>query len=288
MLVAAVAVAELAGHARVQATLPTEGSWDAASSFVRARFAPGDRIVAAPSWTDPIVRAQLGDLLTLAAASAEDERGTGNLWELSIRHRQSRDESPTLEREFGHVRVRRWAPPDETPAFDFVEEIERADVEYETPEGAQACTWIRAPVGTGGLGHGPLPPRERFVCDAKRPRLWVGATVMADLDHKPRRCIWQHPSGPNPVRAKWDDVVLGEELVFFGGLDYNNARRRVKCRYALRCSSTASLRVRCAFGVKTAGPASRLTRVDGAERRTTSALKPPRPCRMRAPFVGRE
>ena len=36
--------------------------WAAAAAAVRAGFRPGDLIVAAPAWADPILRAELGDL----------------------------------------------------------------------------------------------------------------------------------------------------------------------------------------------------------------------------------
>ena len=97
--------------------------------------------------------------------------------------------------------------------YDFVEDIENAEVELVVTDGSKPCSWMSAPPAPGGLGHGPMTPTERFVCDPQRPWLWVGATVLQDLELQPRRCIWQHPAGADPVRVTFSDVPLGERLV---------------------------------------------------------------------------
>ncbi len=224
VLVAGVAAFELVAHPVIRAGVPSEDSWEDATAFVRARFGPTDRIVAAPRWTDPIVRGYLGDLLSPSSASVGDLAGVDRLWEVGIRGATTRSEPPALDTSFEGVHVRMWLVADDEVLFDFVEEVDRAEVDLLTETGAQHCPRVRAQVHRGGLGYGPLPPTERFVCDPARPWLWVGATVMADLDLEPRRCIWQHPAGRKPVRATFDDVSFGERLVLYGGLDYNNER----------------------------------------------------------------
>ena len=67
-------------------------------------------------------------------------------------------------------------------AADFVEELEHATVALGRPGGARPCPRKTARPERGGLFRGPMTPSDRFVCDAKRPWLWVGATVIADLD----------------------------------------------------------------------------------------------------------
>ena len=79
-----------------------------------------------------------------------------------------------------------------------------------------------------------MTPRERFVCDPRRPWLWVGATILADLELRPRRCIWQHPAGPDPVRVTFTDVPLGDRVLIRGGIDYQAERRRVHAPVTLR------------------------------------------------------
>ncbi len=234
VLIAGLAVFELVAHPLIHAATPSDESWEAASAFVRARYRPTDRIVAAPSWVDPIVRSHLGDLLSLRIAAPSDLAGTDRVWELGIRGATRRDEPPALEEDFGGVRVRMWPVSTDEVVYDFVEEVQRAQVELVSADGSQVCPWMSARPARGGLGHGPMPPPEHFVCDPRRPWLWVGATVLADLELQPRRCIWQHPAGTDPVRVTFPDVPLGERLVIHGGIDYNSERRRVHGPVTLR------------------------------------------------------
>ncbi len=234
LLVAAVACFEIGADAWIRNAVPTEESWDRASDFVRERFGPHDRVVAAPAWADPIVRFHLGDLLTLRAAAPSDLAGFERLWELSIRGASTRDDPPALEREIDGIRVRMWELDTAPIVYDFVEQITQGEVSLVERGAARSCPWVEEPAGSGGLGRGPMPPEERFVCDPRRPWLWVGATVMADLSLRPRRCVWQHPAGPDPVRVTFSDVPLGEALVVHGGLDYEHERWRAGAPVVLR------------------------------------------------------
>jgi hypothetical protein len=234
VLIAGLAVFELVAHPLIRAAVPSDESWEAASAFVRARYQASDRIVAAPSWADPIVRRHLGDLLSLRAAAPGDPAGTDRIWELGIRGATTRHESPALERDFDGVRVRMWPVSSDEVLYDFVENVENAEVELAASDGSKACPWTSARPAPGGLGHGPMTPSERFVCDPQRPWLWVGATVLQDLELQPRRCIWQHPAGADPVRVTFSDVPLGERLVIRGGIDYQSERRREHSPVTLR------------------------------------------------------
>ena len=224
--IAALALFELVAHPLIRAAVPSDESWDRASAFVRERFEPGDRIVAAPHWADPIVRNHLGDLMSLRAAAPPDSGGFERLWELGIRGATTRAGAAELEKAFGGVEVRMWPLRGPRVLYDFVEEVERARVELVQNGTAKRCEWVRARPDPGGLERGQMRPAERFVCDPKRPWLWVGPTVLADLELRPRRCIWQHPAGPEPVRSRFDDVPLGDRLVVRAGIDYQVARER--------------------------------------------------------------
>jgi len=79
-----------------------------------------------------------------------------------------------------------------------------------------------------------MKPAQRFECDSRRPWAWVGATILADLDLRPRRCIWQHPSGDGPVRTTFRDVPLADTLVVRAGVDYQVERRRKHAPVILR------------------------------------------------------
>lgn len=224
--IAGLAIFELLAHPWVQAAIPTDESWEAASAFVRSRYEPGDQLVSAPAWTDPIVRHYLGDLLPLRAAASSDLAGIERVWELSIRDATTREEPPALEEQFDEVYVRMWPVSSDEVVYDFVENVEHARVELVTSEESRACPWKAQRPSRGGLGYGPMTPDERFVCDPRRPWLWVGATVLQDLELQPRRCVWQHPSGRDPVRVTFTDAPLGERLVVHAGIDYNAERKR--------------------------------------------------------------
>ena len=232
--IAALAVFELVAHPIIGAAIPSEASWEAAAAFVRARYQPSDRIAAAPGWVDPIVRKQLGDLLSPRMAAPPDDAGIDRLWELSIRGARSRDEPPQLEEEFDGVHVRMWSLLADELMYDFAEEISGAKVELVGTDRAKTCPWVTARQMPGGLERGPMTPNERFVCDLRRPWLWVGATVLADLDLRPRRCVWQHPAGPNPVRVTFTEVPLGDRLLIRGGIDYQMERGRDHAPVTLR------------------------------------------------------
>jgi len=234
VLIAGVAAFELLAQPWVSAAIPSDESWQAASTFVRTRYQAGDRIVGAPSWVDPIVRSWLGDLSTLRTAAPSDLAGIDRLWELSIRGASTRDEKPDLEERFDEVRVRMWLLQTDDVLYDFVEELEQAKVEIVRAGLSQLCPSSTGPSSPGGLGRGPMPPTERFICDPQRPWLWVGATILSDLELRPRRCIWQHPAGVEPVRVTFPEALLGERLVVHAGIDYHSERERVHGPVVLR------------------------------------------------------
>ena len=234
LLVSAVALFELGAQRAIRARVPSDESWEAASAFVRARYQPSDRIVAAPSWADPIVRSQLGDLLSLRMAAPPDSVGIDRIWEIGLRGARSGNDSAALSEDFDGVRVRMWPTPSDALVYDFVDEIKSAQVELVQGKRTKTCSLREASPSRGGLEHGPMAPGERFVCGSRRPWLWVGATVLSDLELQARRCIWQHPAGPEPVRVTFPDATLGDRLLVHGGIDYQSERKRVHAPVTLR------------------------------------------------------
>ena len=224
--IAALAVLELVAAASIRAAVPSDDSWGRAAAFVRERHQPGDRIVAAPVWAEPIVREHLGDLLSLRVAAPPDETGIPRVWELSIRGASKRDQPSELDQRFDGVRVRMWTRSSNELVYDFVAEVAGAQVELVAGEQTRDCPTVNARPGRGGLGRGPMPPERRFVCDSSRPWLWVGATVLADLELRARRCVWQHPAGAEPVRVTYPEAVLGDRLILSAGIDYDAERER--------------------------------------------------------------
>lgn len=224
--IAALALFELVAHPLFVRATPDDASWEEAAAFVRERAEPSDHIVAAPGWTEPIVRLLLGDLQTLRSAAPPDLAGVERVWEVGIRGATTRPRAPSLERQFGAVRVRMWSVTSATLDYDFVEHLEDATVELELEDGVRDCPWSHGKPDRGGLERGPMRPADRFICDRRRTWLWVGPTILTDLGLRPRRCIWQHPAGTRPVRARFPDVPLHGTLVVHGGVDYQASRER--------------------------------------------------------------
>ena len=147
VLVACVAIFELVAHPVIRAGVPSGDSWEDATGFVRERFEPNDRIIAAPRWVDPIVRSYLGDLSSPALASATDFAGVDRVWEVGVRGATHRSEPPLLEEFFGGVHVRMWQVRSDEVLFDFVEDgLDYGEPSYADVEAGQ----LVALLGSGG------------------------------------------------------------------------------------------------------------------------------------------
>jgi hypothetical protein len=184
--------------------------------------------VAAPEWTDPLLRRALGDLITVPMAARDGADGYERLWVISARGHlppEAPDAPPELDETVGPLRVLRWPLRGPEVLYRFVEHVPEARVTLEVDGVERACRWqsFGRPRG-GGLGAGPIVPAARHVCDPQRGWLWVGVTVQDDLDLQPRYCIWTHPAGPEPIRVSFPGVPLGDELVLAGDYYYEHER----------------------------------------------------------------
>jgi hypothetical protein len=132
LAIVAIALWEAAA-ARIDATsMPGDDDWRRAADYVRSQYAPGDLIVFAPDWIDPVGRMVLGDKLTVADAARMDAAKYRRIWELSIRNAKSpetRGLEPAARSEAGGVEVRRY---DQQPAHVL------ADLRDLLPKGAAA------------------------------------------------------------------------------------------------------------------------------------------------------
>jgi hypothetical protein len=227
LLVFVLAVTELAGHAVIRARVPDGDEWERAAAYVGPRLSSKDAVTVAPPWADPLVRRAIGERMSLGQAASGDLASYERLWAFTLRGHRPKgapDRPPDVLHRFGRVHVLRWDLGPSPVVFDFVEQVYGAKVSL--GEGARACPLRTGAPRGGGLGAGPAVPAARFECDARRPWLWVGSTVLEDLDLEPRRCVWQHPQGPEPVRVTYEDVPLGDRLVLHAGLYYEHERKR--------------------------------------------------------------
>src|SRR5262249_43155027 len=111
---------EIATLLRVHAAAPAGGDWARAEAAVRAGFAPGDLVVFAPAWMDPVGREHLGDLLGVHAAARMDAARYGAIWEVSARGAAAPEAAGAadLAQTFRALRLRRHphTAPHATPA----------------------------------------------------------------------------------------------------------------------------------------------------------------------------
>lgn len=179
------------------ALAPTDGDWRAAAREVRAGFRPGDLIVAAPAWADPIMRLHLGDLVPAPVAGRMDDARFGRVWEISQRGGRAPEAARgavALERRFGALTVRRVERPAATVSYDFV------------------ARWQDARM-TGGN---------------------VFRRQMVEVDTRLREALLVPPVGRVPVVVEYAAVPLGRELMIGTGLHDLWARKYTHADVHLR------------------------------------------------------
>jgi hypothetical protein len=111
VLLVLVALWETVAARRDATAVPDDAAWSHAAAVVRAAHEPGDLIVFAPSWVDPVGRLHLGDLIPVEMAARMDAARYGRIWELSIRGADAPEVAglrPVLDQDVDGVRVRRF------------------------------------------------------------------------------------------------------------------------------------------------------------------------------------
>jgi hypothetical protein len=233
------AIAEVAALVVREHRVPPEADWEQAAELVRAHIETSDAITVAPAWADPLLRLYLGDRMTPKMSGRSDLAPFERLWVLSIRGHRAPDapaRMPDFREIVGRVTVERYDLGPSPVVLDLVDALPSASVEYQDHGTSRPCPWKERVGGParGGLGFGPVAPRQRFVCDAAKSWSWVGSTVLEDLSLAPRRCVYQHPHGPEPVSVTYHDVHLGSKLVFYAGLDYHQERNETGAPVTVR------------------------------------------------------
>jgi len=183
---------------------PTDADWAAAAAAVRAGFRPGDLIVAAPAWADPILRVQLGDLIPPEVAARMDDDRFARVWEVSQRGAQApaaAGGSTTVDDRFGRLRVRLVERSAEIVSYDFVARWADAHVSRRDVRGAVVACAL------GG---------DRIVCPA--PGNNSLHRQLVEVDQKLREALLTEPVAGAAVVIEFPAVPLGRALVIATGL----------------------------------------------------------------------
>jgi hypothetical protein len=218
---------ELCAHYYFAARAPDERAWAEARSTVAELRRPGDLVIVAPEWADPLARQAFGEeLMPLRDVARPDESSYARAIEVSVLGRRAPElrDWPEIERtrhgRFDLRVLRNPAPV--TVLFDFVDELEpaRASVFEGAPDPANECAWnARARTNTGGLPGPPAFPAQRFACRSGEP-YFAGVTIIDDQRYRPRRCIWAHPTPRGPLVIRFRDVPLGRRIRGHAGLPW--------------------------------------------------------------------
>jgi len=190
LLLVAISLWEVCATRRDATSVPGDAAWHAAAARVRAGYRPGDLIVFAPAWIDPVGRHELGDLISLEAAARMDAARYGRIWELAIRGARSPD-TAGLE-----------------------------PVEAEAHDGVVVARYERAPAIVVGDVLERLPDATT---DGARPTL-----ELTEGGFAPHRCLQVSPVPGTPLRIRLPAFPLGKELVGYVGIADVFTRRDVR------------------------------------------------------------
>jgi hypothetical protein len=211
-VVPAVGLLELAAHAVQVRSVAPDADWQAARGYVAAQAKAEDLVAFAPRWVDPIGREHLGaSLATVEREARADETRFPRALEVSIRgaHLPAFDGWRRAgEQRFGSVTVTTWENP--APAHVLDDLVSMVDPQHlHVARGDSDCSFVHGTGQSGSLGYGPALPGDHFACPAGGA---VGASVVADLDYVPHRCILAPPPGNAPLRLRFAGVHFGHTL----------------------------------------------------------------------------
>jgi hypothetical protein len=186
---------------------PTDDDWRAAAAQVRAGFRPGDLIVAAPAWADPILREHLGDLIPVEVAGRLDDERFGRVWEVSQRGARgpaARRGTIAEERRFGALTVRRVERPAEMVSYDFVARWADAHVSRRGAAGDSVAN-VDCPLAG-----------DRFQCPSIATN-FVRRQIV-EVDTRLRMGLLAQPVPQAAVVLEYPAAKLGRSLVVATGL----------------------------------------------------------------------
>jgi len=183
---------------------PKDEDWEAAAREIRAAFAPGDLIVAAPAWADPLMRMHLGDLVPLPVAARFDDARFGRVWEIGQRGAHAPETARgavALEKRFGALTLRRVDREPAVIVYDLLDHWTEGHVTRRMPGRPDVeCPWSG----------------DRFQCPDVAWNFVRLQTV--EIDTKVRRGLLAQPVGNATVVIDYPAVPLGKELVVATGL----------------------------------------------------------------------
>jgi len=193
---------------------PGPEDWAAVERDVRAGFRPGDLIVAAPTWADPIMRMHLGDLISIPTAGRMDGARFSRVWEIDqrgARAPETRDGRVVLERRHGALTLRQVERAGAAVSYDFLARFNDAHVSRVDASGAALpCPWQGDRFQCPLIGFNYV---RRQLVEVDTHLRW--AFLAQPVDHA--RTVVEYPA-----------VVLGREIAIATGLSNVWMRKAAK------------------------------------------------------------
>lgn len=223
----ALGLVELGGHFWFAERAPRQDEWRALSRRIDGLKRPGEPLLIAPEWAQPLARQAFGDAaFPLSELARPDLLGFRRVLEVSAlgaRTEETRGWRQLSEEQSGRFTLRILENPAPRMArYRFVEHVlpEHLTVSVVTNGEVTLCPFTdQARVTSGGL-HGQVTfPRARFRCPGGAA-FFVGVTLIDDQDYRPRQCIWARPPESGVLRLRFANVPLGRSLRGFAGLSY--------------------------------------------------------------------
>jgi hypothetical protein len=222
LVVSLVALCEAASHFIFRQRAPGLQDWQRIEPRVASLSQPGDLVVVAPEWAEPLARQAFGDaLMPLPMVARAGDDDFSRAIEVGILGRTRSELSgwtPIQRESFGKFEVTvRKNPTYAQSRYRFVDHVDSASLSVARRRGdtEQPCSFSEsAPMTAGNLGGDPTSPKVRFNCSDSS---WVGVTIIDDERYHPRRCIWAPAIPGAPLVLRFHQVPLGRKLVGHAG-----------------------------------------------------------------------
>ena len=182
---------------------PTDADWVAAARVVREAWKPGDLIVAAPDFADPLLRQQLGDLLPQPVVGRMDAARFGRIWEISQRGARAEDckgLTAAQETKRGALTLKRFDRKAAEVTYDFFAHWRDGQVFYRAPDGREVPCVLQATLHQCFEGNVSLRPQ------------------LLEIDTRPRAGLSTAPPAVGTTVLEYRQVPMGTELAVGAGL----------------------------------------------------------------------
>jgi hypothetical protein len=216
-----IGLAELVAHFYFSHRAPTKAEWDEVRPLVASWYQPGEVVVVAPEWAEPMARWSFGDsLMPTRDVARPDATGYQRALEVAAMGSHSKELDGwkvVRETKRGRFALRELSNPSApVVTYDFLDHVdpESADVRIVQGNNQTPCPFTTtATVESPGLGGPSTYPASRFACPGQPTYVFIGLTIIEDDRFRPRRCIWSHPppAGAEMV-VRFKDVPLGNEI----------------------------------------------------------------------------